>query len=488
MIRRLLWRYQKLTIVLHMLLSSTFGWILRQPHCRFLKRSIIKSTELHMSANKQIVVIAGPTGVGKSDVAARLCNSRKGMVVSADSVQAFRGVQIGANKPTAAERKETPHILVDVVDATETYNAAEWHRDALFTIQCLLQDCPQAASPRQEEIESDIRRARLEKGCAQDEPLLPVVVGGTMMYLQWLVHGRPDATCPSADAVKWAADIIERYQRDEQWQEAVDYVSSLGDPFATRTTQLSGQDWYRLRRTLEIAFTVRETKDDSLLERLYSGEREGGLESLGYDVRCFFLCPDDRMQHTEVVDRRCEEMIIRGLLKETTDLQLSGMLPDMAARAIGYRQTLEYLQREEFIENDQAALDAYLNDFTTATRRYAKKQMQWFRKDVSFVFVPVSVSEAKQVRVSKATVDIERMCSLPPGEYKQELSSTKEDGSVSVSEQTKEANEKQGEKMKLYQFKRHVITPGSAAFREVMAQADECTRRIRQEQQAFRVI
>lgn len=473
-----------ITLLLFMLLSTTTrSWIWRQPRSsRYLRRtSIVHQMSITTNNNRLIVVISGPTGVGKSDVAARLCRSQKGMVVSADSVQAFRGVQIGANKPTIAERKETPHLLVDVVDASETYNAAEWQRDALFSIQNLLQEHPQPSTQRQEEIASYVARARVDKGYGKAEPLLPVVVGGTMMYIQWLVYGRPDAVRPSENTVKRAAEIIDLYHNKDDWDGAIKFVSSFGEAFATRTQQLSGQDWYRLRRTLEIAYTVAERDDDGILERLYSGEREGGLESLGYDVRCFFLCPDDRMKHTEVVDRRCEDMVVSGLLTETADLQLSGQLPDMAARAIGYRQTLDYLQRENFAENDADALNAYLDDFTTATRRYAKKQMQWFRKDGSFAFVPVAISQAKQDRARQAAEAIERMCFMGRVEYEKELLSSEEDGTLSISEQTKQANEEQGKKMKFYKFQRYVITSGSQAFRDAMEQADESTRRIRGE-------
>ena len=88
-----------------------------------------------------IVVIAGVTGSGKSAVAAELCAARNGIIVSADSVQAYRGVQIGANKPDAAERERTPHLLLDVADpktSAHHYNAADWRRDALFVIRELL--------------------------------------------------------------------------------------------------------------------------------------------------------------------------------------------------------------------------------------------------------------------------------------------------------------------------------------------------------------
>lgn len=82
--------------------------------------------------------------------------------------------------------------------------------------------------------------------------------------------------------------------------------------------QLTNSVRYRLRRTLEVALTVQAEADkESMIEKLYTGERNGGLESFGYDVRCFFLCPDDRMGHTKIIDKRCEQMIRNGLLQET---------------------------------------------------------------------------------------------------------------------------------------------------------------------------
>ena len=154
-----------ITLLHFMLLSkATRSWILRQPRSRRnpTRANIVHHMSTTTNNSRLIVVIAGPTGVGKSDVAAQLCRSQKGMVVSADSVQAFRGVQIGANKPPLAERKETPHLLVDVVDASETYNAAEWQRDALFSIGTLLQEHPQPLAQRQEEIASYVAMARVE--------------------------------------------------------------------------------------------------------------------------------------------------------------------------------------------------------------------------------------------------------------------------------------------------------------------------------------
>jgi len=462
-----------------------------------------------------VVIIAGPTAAGKSDVAAQLCSQQKGMIVSADSVQAYRGVQIGANKPSLEERKETPHILIDVADHLENYNAAEWREDAIFCIETLLgrsnreqqgtiaATTPAASSGRRAEIQQYIQQARIDKGydgkneAQKEAAILPVVCGGTMMYIQWLIHGKPDAMRPTPKAVEISHKTIQEFQEsNNNYHGAVQHVASFGKVFAERAQNLASGDWYRLRRTLETALTVEEKKRENgedneksntssninnLVEQLYSGERQGSLASLGFDVRCFFLCPDDRMSHTGVIDKRCEQMLMKGLLKETTELSLSGQLPKMAERAIGYRQTLDYLSQDvKQDEKEQAdtatirskeeeAFEFYLNQFTTATRRFAKKQMAWFRKDKDFMFIPVSLKFDKSDRVGAAATAINRLCQLSRAEYESELFG----GDDYVSGKTKRQNEEQGKQMKFYKPERHILTSGSQEYENILTEAIE---------------
>ena len=452
-----------------------------------------------------VIVLAGPTAVGKSDVAAKLCSPEmasdiasghyyastkknndsttttilyRGHVISADSVQAYRGVDIGANKPTMEEMKCTPHHLVNVVnppsDPTKaaSYNAASWMGDASYVIDKLVGgslnyinedigsddyidtdnsnyeidginiDDNSALHDRRVSINKALEQSLAKSKNENNERILPVVVGGTMMYLQWLVHGRPDAIRPTEDAIKRAAEVICTFQQDGEsnvhveietiegnnsssdktredynetnieqeeenasdiaaWKAASTYVSSLGPVFAQRVEKLPGRDWYRLRRLLEVAYTIVSKKEtnatkkkgqeaankseEEILQQLtekevYTGIRSGSLSDLGYDVRCFFLCPTDRMTHFHIVDERCEQMLLRGLLRETANLYASGGLPDdsQVTRAIGYRQTLEYLKRKDARPNDHEAFMSFIDNFATATRQYAKKQMQWY--------------------------------------------------------------------------------------------------------------
>ncbi|CAJ1943174.1 unnamed protein product [Cylindrotheca closterium] len=441
-----------------------------------LSLSMSSSNNSKLSKNL-VVILAGPTATGKSDVAARLCAEENGIIVSADSVQAYRGVQIGANKPSNLELEKTPHLLIDVADCTQNYNAAEWRADARTAIQVLLDPKTDAddTNPRANDVIASVRSARDAKGCNQDDAILPIVCGGTMMYIQWLVHGAPDTMRPSAEASEQAKKTISNFQKKDDFQAAKDHVSSFGQVFKARVEGFCGDDWYRLRRTLEVALTAQTEVDKAwIVETLYTGERNGGLESFGCDVRCFFLCPDDRMGHTKIIDRRCEEMVIKGLLKETAELSLTEQMPEMAARAIGYRQTLDYLSKELRDNKDSSdEFDSFINDFTTATRRYAKKQMSWFRKDKDFMFIPVSLSTIKATRVEEAAAMIRHYCRVSRDEFEKELYS-----SDSSSSMAKKRNEEQGKGMKLYQFERHILKAGSEEYDECLSQAIQCQKRM----------
>lgn len=472
-----------------------------------------------------VIVIGGPTAVGKSSVGAKLCSAEwatrivnehrrnneeyaqevskvRGHIISADSVQAYQGVQIGANKPSNEERAETPHHLIDILDGESVcqYNAADWMRDALYVLDNLKKNDDRIECHETLDSETKQRKDRIDKFLLQQKEemeILPVVVGGTMMYLQWLVHGKPDAMKPSQEAIDKAANAVGLFQSQDDetgWDDAVKYVSSFGSIFSDRISKLPGRDWYRLRRTLEVALTLcLESEKEEKMKELYNGEREGGLhESSAYDVRCFFLCPDDRMNHTEIVDSRCEDMICKGLLKETTDLYLSGKLPDQGqqARAIGYRQSLDYLKRKKFLPKDNDAFEAYVDDFATATRRYAKKQMQWFRKDNAFLFIPVPLTEPAESRIDNVAKSIEKFCTMSRSNFEKELNSTPidrkktkvdieiQESGMSLSTRTKLLNEQQGKNMKFYIGKRHRLVSGSEDYNKIIDEADICTSRM----------
>ncbi|KAL3778459.1 hypothetical protein HJC23_004399 [Cyclotella cryptica] len=552
------------------------------------------SSSPHDKCRPLVIVLAGPTAVGKSDVAAELCShsmateimcchqqahtmtnsneskewsnttarlETRGHVISADSVQVYRGVSIGANKPSLEDMERTPHHLVDIVDPpnhdiackdeegnvsvngtikVSSYNAADWMRDAEYVIQKLTLHEAVDAGDGDQNDNSDTNNQEIvrRRNCIDDYfnesvqtealvtsriPILPVVVGGTMFYLNWLVHGRPDAVRPTEEALKRAADMISKFQghsesgaavrcddgghhRDDEidgpvkqgntvdeeadrkqeavderaWTNASEYVSSLGPVL--------------LVECRNYAEGIEDEEDEATIlsnlteNEVYTGIRSGGLSDLGYDVRCFFLCPDDRMLHFHAVDKRCEEMLCRGLLRETADLFLSGGLPEdsQVTRAIGYRQSLDYLLRKDAKMNDHDTFLTFVDNFATATRQYAKKQMQWFRRDREFAFIPIKIECNKEDRVKDAAKLIADMCQLSRNDFDAQLTFDIDDIAVNEAEtsvnvqlplpaRTKLANEQQGKGMKFFISKRNILTLGSAELRDVMAEADKCT-------------
>ncbi|KAL3769514.1 hypothetical protein ACHAW5_001247 [Stephanodiscus triporus] len=430
----------------------------------------------------------------------------RGHVVSADSVQVYRGADVGSNKPTRIELGITPHHLIDVVDLLESspsspspapsssssYNAADWMDDARYW---LVRGMPDAVRPTEcaarraaGAIDAFRSRRRVDDDGRGSED-------GTAAGISAGSGGDDDAAATTAAEAE-AEDVA-------SWEVASAHVSSLGPLFARRVRKLPGRDWYRLRRLLEVAYTISSSKighsNDGDGERVrseeerereilrdltegevYTGLRSGSLSDLGYDVRCFFLCQSDRMTHFHVVDERCERMLMSGLLRETADLCVSGALSDES-------QALQYLERADVRRNDVDAFAGFLDDFKSATRQYAKKQMQWFRRDNEFAFVPIRMDDDKDERVRNAAEIIADLCKMRREDFDAELnsSSTKNDDgtgdggggppNTDIVQDRQPYNERQGKTMKFFISKRVHLVDGTDELTRVMAEADECT-------------
>lgn len=440
---------------------------------RIAKQASTGTVALHARSTdrmkQKVIILAGPTAVGKSDVAESFEN---GVLISADSVQVYRGVEIGANKPMMGTTERRRTVLIDMM-VDQVYTTGDWHDDAMFVIQRLLNNNDSnhdkvRSEQRRDTILSSIQIALKE--IPKEASPLPIIVGGTMMYLQWLCQGRPDVVRPTPTALARAKRDIEI----EDWEQAKLFVASQGNAYQEQVASLFENDWYRLRRILEVAYTEQET-GGATGSGVFTGIRSAGLsEALNLDVRCFFLCPDDRMAHTKLVDERCEQMIERGLIAETADLEVAGALPDMAKRAIGYRQTLDYLHRENPKDLDDDAFEQYLEDFCGATRRYAKRQMQWFRREKEFCFVPVSVSvNDKRERAIAVSKEIKRLVGLPRDAFDAELHDD-----TSTSSKTRQTNEEQGKGMKFYIHKTNRLRQGTEVRQAMIRLADEATQRV----------
>ncbi|KAK1297516.1 tRNA dimethylallyltransferase 9 [Acorus calamus] len=318
----------------------------------------ITSTSKKNNNKQKVIVISGPTGAGKSKLALELAKKLDGEIISADSVQVYRGLDIGSAKPSDSDREEVPHHLLDILTPDEDYSAGRFFDDARRATEGIL------------------GRGRV-----------PIVAGGTGLYLRWFMYGKPDVPKASLEIASEVYSTLEALQRRGDWDGAVQLVVDAGD---SRARSLAMNDWYRLRRSLEI---IRATgAPPSAIEVPYDSFRDRTAEpskELEYDFICFFLS-SPRVELYRLIDLRCEEMLVGspGILSEASWLLDCGLSPssNSATRAIGYRQAMEYLLccRESGGRSSPEEFYSFLTEFQKASRNFAKRQMTWFRNETIY--------------------------------------------------------------------------------------------------------
>jgi tRNA dimethylallyltransferase len=283
-----------------------------------------------MTAPKRpIAVLTGPTGSGKSDFALRLARDYPLELVSVDSAQVYRGLDIGSAKPDAATRAAVPHHLLDLVDPAESYSAGQFVRDAAHAI---------------EDIES---RGRI-----------PLLVGGTMLYLRALIGGIAELP-GSSDAIRAQLDAEAARLG---WPALHARLASV-DPAAA--ARIHPNDAQRIQRALEVQAVTGEP---------ISAHQARTRSPLDRDFVVTALIPADRARLHAALDARFVRMMEAGLPAEVDRLWARGDLSDEnpAVRAVGYRQL--WAQRA-----GSYPLDTAVERAQAATRQLAKRQMTWLR-------------------------------------------------------------------------------------------------------------
>ncbi len=294
------------------------------------------------------VVLLGPTACGKSALAMALADAMALEIVSVDSAQVYRGLDIGTAKPGAAERARVPHHLIDIRDPGEPYSAADFVRDAT--------------------------RAIIDIG-ARDR--LPLVVGGTMLYARALRGGLSDL--PPADAAVRAD--LDAQARALGWPALHARLAEVDPQTAAR---LPPHDSQRIQRALEV-FALTGTP----LSRLQGSVRRTELR-----LATIALLPPDRAELHRRIERRFDDMLAAGFLDEARRLMARGDLDaDLPAlRSVGYRQAWRHLQGATTPAQFRAEAIA-------ATRQLAKRQITWLRSMRDAVVVdPFAASAFDEVR------------------------------------------------------------------------------------------
>ena len=291
-----------------------------------------------MNNGKRVLVITGPTATGKTALSVLLAKRLDGEIISADSMQVYRGMDVGTAKVTPAEMQGVPHHLIDVAEPSENYSVARW---------------VDAAAAAAEDIFS---RGKL-----------PMIVGGTNLYIDSLLSGRDFAETGGDSALRDA--LSAEYDRigGEAFREKLREV----DP--ERASLLHPSDKKRLVRALEIYRLTGETITAH-------DERTKALPKRWDSLRVA-LNFADRAALYERIDRRVDEMLAAGLFDEVRGLLAAGLPPDCTAmQAIGYKEVVGYFSGESTAE---AAADAIRQN----SRRYAKRQLTWLRRDAELLWI-----------------------------------------------------------------------------------------------------
>jgi tRNA dimethylallyltransferase len=275
-----------------------------------------------------LIAIVGPTGSGKSALALRIARELSGEIVSCDSLQVYRGLDIGSAKATPEERAEVKHHLLDVVEPDEEFSAAEYARQG---------------------------RAALVEIAARGR--LPIVAGGTGLYLKALLQGLFEGPARNAPLRGRLEALADRHG-DARLHRLLGRI----DPESA--ARLAPRDRVRVIRALEVFWATGRP--------LTALHREGTAPLQGFRALVLGLALD-RTELRQRVERRAHEMFERGLLDEVRSLLDRGLRLDLRPlRAIGYRQAVAVVLGQLGPEEAE-------RETVTETLRFAKRQLTWFR-------------------------------------------------------------------------------------------------------------
>lgn len=290
----------------------------------------------------RVLLVGGPTAVGKTSLGVALAQALSGEVISADSVQLYRGFRIGAATPTEEERAGVPHHLIETLAPDQKVSAADFAQWADEAI-----------------------RGVVERGNT------PIIVGGSGLYVRALLYGLVDAP-PRDDVLRASLITFAEEQGDlALWQEL-----QRVDP--ETAASLHENDRVRVVRALEVYQLTGKS--------IRASQRGHGFSTPRYDAAGIALTAERSWIH-ERINRRAKEMIASGLVDEVASLLETGASEDAQPfTAIGYRETLAYLQKARSPEGELLydSLESLEASIATNTRNFARRQLVLFRKEASF--------------------------------------------------------------------------------------------------------
>ena len=295
-----------------------------------------------------VIVICGPTASGKTGLSIELAKQIQGEIVSCDSMQIYQDMNIGTAKPTVEEMQGIPHYLLDFVPPTQRYSVAEYKRDAKTAIKQIIQ-----------------------KG------KVPIVVGGTGLYVDSLIY--------EIEYPEIAFDEAYRKQLEQQVKEqglaSLYEQAKQIDPDAIQ--KISKTDQKRILRVLEIYHATGKTKTEQ--------ERQSRQKEPDYDYHVYALSWEREVLYKRI-NQRVDNMIEQGLIEEVKYILKKYKNFPTAMQGLGYKEVVAYLQgkttKEEMIQT-----------IKQETRRYAKRQLTWFRKNKQTIWLDATKDRANNINI-----------------------------------------------------------------------------------------
>ena len=313
-----------------------------------------------MNRHRPLVVLLGPTAVGKSRVATQVAKYLETDVLAADSRQVYRGMDIGTDKPTTEERQGVPHRLIDLVDPGETFNAGWYRRVAMVEIERLY-----------------------------NAGRLPFVVGGTGLYIRALVRG----LCPAPKADPHVRADLKKLG-DQRGRDGLYAELMRVDP--ETAARLHPNDESKVMRALEVYRLSGRP--------LSTVQAEHGFHETPFSALLIGL---ERRKETMYgrIEERIDWQLTHGMVEETRSLLGQGYGRELGSmKGLGYRQVGAYLENE----CDYAEM---VHRFKRDTRRFAKRQMTWFRSEAGVAWLSIEDNEPYERTAERVIVRIEQFMS-----------------------------------------------------------------------------
>ena len=284
----------------------------------------------------KVIVICGPTASGKTALSIELAKKINGEIISSDSMQIYKNMDIGTAKPSKEEMQGIPHYLLDFVEPNQRYSVAEFKKDAETAIEEIL---------------------------AKEKT--PIIVGGTGLYVDSLIYG-----------IEYQdIELDEQYRNELELRAINEGLETLYEEAKKIDHQamekISQNDKKRIIRVLEIYRATGKNKTEQEIE-----SRKKGVK---YDYKVFAINLERELLY-ERINKRVDIMIEHGLIQEVEQLMEKYDTFPTAMQGLGYKEVVEYLQ-------GQTTKEQMIEKIKMETRRYAKRQITWFKKNKQTIWI-----------------------------------------------------------------------------------------------------